>query len=240
MPPRPPGRCPRRRSAHRARRPPRRRPGGPGTSGVKQPWPSRASRTSTGSSSRWSASSVGGRGPTEAGREVALRLGDALLQLLDAARRAHHPALVAEVAANLPAHRRHAERQEVVPGARVEPPGGLGQRQVGHLLEVFGGDAAGAVAGHDRVGDRHVHRRELVGQRKTRRPRPGSPPGGRRARPCVRSVRGGRCARSRGGRVGTGQQSRGEGFIDSPAAVELPGTGSDEPPAVFSSGRQPE
>ena len=49
-------------------------------------------------------------------------------------------------------------------GVRVEPSGGLGQGQVGDLLEVLDGDAAGAVARHHRVSHRHVHRCQLVGQ----------------------------------------------------------------------------
>ena len=107
---------------------------------------------------------VGSRWTAQRGVQVGARTGEALLQLLDPAWWAHHPALVAEVATHLAPDRRDAEGQEVVPGVRIEAARGLGQREVGHLLEVLGRDTAGPVTRHHGVSHRHVDGSELVGQ----------------------------------------------------------------------------
>ncbi len=91
----------------------------------------------------------GGGRPTEPERQLGLGAEHTLLQLLDASRWTDHPPLVAEVPSHLAADGRHAERQEGVTGGRVESLSGLGQGQVGDLLEVLQRDAARAVARGD-------------------------------------------------------------------------------------------
>ena len=62
----------------------------------------------------------GPRGPAEREGQLALGGADPGLQLLDPARRAHHPAVVAEVALHLAADRRDGVGREVVAAVGVE------------------------------------------------------------------------------------------------------------------------
>ena len=114
--------------------------------GTKQPSLASASITDSIGSSRWSAISTGcGERPELVG-QLALGGVDPGLELLDPARRPDHPAVVAEVLAQLAADGRHRVGQEVVPRGDVVAAGGLGQRQGGHLAQVVERDAARAVA----------------------------------------------------------------------------------------------
>ena len=78
---------------------------------------------------------------------------DPPLELLDATRGPHRPALVAEVALQLAADGRHGVREQVVAQARVEAVDGLGQAFVGHLAQVILRDTPVAEAGGDGLGD---------------------------------------------------------------------------------------
>ena len=90
---------------------------------------------------------------------------DPALQLLHPARRADHPAVVAEVLAHLAADRGHGVGQEVVLPVGVIAARSLHQAQAGDLLEVVGRDAPVAVAARDALGDAQVgeHQLGLVG-----------------------------------------------------------------------------
>ena len=84
-------------------------------------------------------------GSPELEGELGLCRADSSLELLDAACRPDHPAVVPEVLPQLAADRRPGVRHEVVPGGHVVAVGGLGQRQRGDLAEVVEWHAAGAV-----------------------------------------------------------------------------------------------
>lgn len=86
------------------------------------------------------------------------------LELLEASRRPHHPAVVAEVAGQLAAHRRHGEGEQVVAALGLEAGDRHDQADVGHLDEVVVGEPAAPVAPGDRLGDAAVDQHELAAQ----------------------------------------------------------------------------
>ena len=104
------------------------------------------------------------RGAPEPVGELGLGGVDAGLQLLDAPGRPDHPAVVAEVLAQLTADRGHRVGEEVVAGGHVEPAGGLGQCQRGDLTQVVEGHAPGAVPRGLGVGQADVEHDHVVEQ----------------------------------------------------------------------------
>jgi hypothetical protein len=90
-------------------------------------------------------------------RQLCLGRVDPRLELLDAARRPDHPAVVAEVLAQLTADRRHGVGEEVVAGGHVVPARGLGERERGNLPQVVQGDPPRAVTRGLGVGEVEVH-----------------------------------------------------------------------------------
>ena len=87
---------------------------------------------------------------------------DVGLELLDRARRADHPAEVAELPLDLALHGDHGVGEELDAVVGVEVAGGLEQRHRRGLGQVVVGDAAAAVAGGDGAGEAHVHHDDLV------------------------------------------------------------------------------
>src|SRR3954449_2861154 len=104
---------------------------------------------------------------TELMRELARRLGDLALQLLDPAGRAHGPTEVAKVPLDLARHGGHRVREEVTLVAGVEAVDGLHQTDIRRLDEVVLGEAALAVAVGDRPSHAHVEHDDLRAQRRT-------------------------------------------------------------------------
>ena len=120
--------------------------------GTKQPSLARASITDSTRLVEVVGDLDGLRGAAQLVGQLALGDVDPGLQLLDPARRPDHPAVVAEVLAQLAADRRHGVGEEVVAGGHVVAARGLGQRQGGHLAQVVERDAARAVARRPRRG----------------------------------------------------------------------------------------
>ena len=100
---------------------------------------------------------LGPRGAAELVGQLGVGHVDPGLELLDPARRPDHPAVVAEVLAQLAPDGRDGVGEEVVARGHVVPLARLGQRQGRHLPEVVQRDAARAVAGGLGVGQVEVH-----------------------------------------------------------------------------------
>ena len=124
---------------------------------MKQPSLASASTTGSTGTPRRSAIWARSRGGPQLEGEVGLCRADPSLELLDAACRPDHPAVVAEVLPQLPTDRRRRIRHEVVARAHVVAAGRLRQRQRGDLAQVIEWHAAGAVPRRLRVRVVEVH-----------------------------------------------------------------------------------
>ena len=87
---------------------------------------------------------------------------DPLLQLLDPARRADHPPMVTEIAADLPADRRYREAEQVRVLGPVETVDRFDQAFVSDLPKVLGCHPATAVVHRDGLGHAAVDQHDLV------------------------------------------------------------------------------
>ena len=130
---------------------------------VRRAWPaSSASSTSSTEIESRAGDLVGGRKAPELLGQAAGGVVDLHRDLLETAREAHVPDVVAEVTPDLAEDRRHGERREPTTVARVEPVNGLHEAESGHLDQVVERLGLAPVAHRERPRQRHETPHELL------------------------------------------------------------------------------